>query len=205
MGHAQFFIKLCDCNRVNCTNYRRGSNLAFFKLYTNMVGKNVQKCVHSLLLQFPEKNDLPEWNLTVSNHQRCQINKRINNELHKEKGGVWVDASHQMECQGFWLFPGLHIVGCSTDNGIFNGQLYTVLGIENDKITLSIYGTDDEIILCMCHIKVIKPAHAITFYSCQGRTLRGRVRLYIQHPKITTTHLIVGLSRAVCPSLIDCV
>ena len=55
MGHAQFFIRLCDCNRVNFTNYRRGSNLAFFKLYTNMVGKNVQKCMHSLLLQFPEK------------------------------------------------------------------------------------------------------------------------------------------------------
>merc|ERR1711894_759122 len=110
-----------------------------------------------------------------------------------------------MDCQGSWLFPDLHIVGCSTDNGIFNGQLYTVLGIEHDKITLSIYGTDDEIILCMCHIKAIKTAHAITFYSCQGRTLRGRVRMYVQHPKITTTHLIVGLSRAVCPSLIDCV
>ena len=124
--------------------------------------------MHSLLLQCPEKNDLPEWNLTVSNHQRCQINKRINNELHKGSGGIWVDASHQMDCQGFWLFPGLHIVGCSTDNGIFNGQLYTVLDIENNKTTFSIYGTDDEIILYVCHIKAIKPAHAITFYSCQG-------------------------------------
>ena len=170
-----------------------------------MVGNNAQKCMHSILLQFPGKDDLPKWNLTVNNHQRCQINKRINNEMYKERGGVWVDASHQMDCQGFWLFPGIHIVGCSTDNGIFNGQLYTVLGIEDDKINLSIYGTDDEIILCMCHIKAIKPAHAITFYSCQGRTLRGRVRLYVQHSKITTTHLIVGLSRAVCPTLIDCV
>ena len=101
MEHAQCFIRLCDCNRVNFTNYRRGSNLASFKLSTHMVGKNAQKCMHSLLLQNQEKDDLPERNLTVNNHQRCQINKRINNDLHTGKGGVWVDANHHMDCQGF--------------------------------------------------------------------------------------------------------
>ena len=117
---------------------------------------------------------------------------------------MFVDAAHQLDCQGFWLFPGLRVVGCSTDNGLFNGQLYTVLEVA-PKVKLQTYGGNDEVTIDMCHIRCIKPAHAITYYSCQGRTLRGRVRLYVQHSKVTTTHLIVGLSRAVCPTLIDCV
>ena len=94
--------------------------------------------MQTLIKQFPEKNDLAEWNLTVSNHQRRQLNKQINNELHKQKGGIWIDAAHQLGYQGFWLFPGLHFVGCSTDNGIYNGQLYTVLNSESNKISLSV-------------------------------------------------------------------
>ena len=102
------------------------------------------------------------------------------------------------------MFPGLHVVGCSTDNGIYNGQLYTVSSVDG-KVQLQTYGGDDTVALDMCHIRSVKPAHAITYYSCQGRTLRGRIRLYVQHPQITTTHLVVGLSRAVDPGLTDCV
>ena len=72
---------------------------------------------------------------------------------HKQKGGIWIDAAHQLECQGCWLFPCLHIVGCSTDNGIYNGQFYTVVNIEGNNVGLLIYGADDEHTLHMCHIK----------------------------------------------------
>ena len=204
MEHAPFFMRLCDHNRINFTTYRRGDNVEFFKLYTGMIGKCVARCTRSVLRQFPCKADIPEWSLTVSNQERRRINKEINEEMHKTRGGVFVDAAHQLDCQGFWLFPGLHVVGCSTDNGLFNGQLYTVLEVA-PKVKLQTYGGNDEVTIDMCHIRCIKLAHAITYYSCQGRTLRGRVRLYVQHSKVTTTHLIVGLSRAVCPTLIDCV
>ena len=147
---------------------------------------------------------MPEFSLTVSNKQRRAINLEINAEMHKTKGGTWVPAAHQLDCQGFWLFEGLNVVGCTTDNGIFNGQLYTVVSTI-DKIILQQDSGDETVELKSCNIRCIKPAHAITFYSCQGRTLRGRIRLHVQHAKITTTHLIVGLSRAVCPTLIDCV
>ena len=30
---SPFFVRLCDCNRVNFAKYRRGDDLAFFKLY----------------------------------------------------------------------------------------------------------------------------------------------------------------------------
>ena len=92
--------------------------------------------------------------------------------MHKTRGGVFVDAAHQLDCQGFWLFPGLHVVGCSTDNGLYNGQLYTVLEVA-PKVKLQTYGGNDEVTIDMCHIRCIKPTHAITYYSCRGRTLRG--------------------------------
>ena len=152
-------MHLCDCNRVNFTTYRRGDNLEFFKLYTGMVGKHARKCTVSMLQQFPQQCTLPEWSLTVSNQERRRINKQINEYLHKTEGGTWVDAAHQLDCQGFWQFAGLHVVGCSTDNGIYNGQLYTVLDV-GGKVRLTTYSGGDGISLDMCHIRSVKPAHA---------------------------------------------
>ena len=51
--------------------------------------------------------------------------------------------------------------------------------------------------------KCLRPAHALCYYSAQGRTLKGRVRLWLGHPRIETTHLIVGLSKATSPELVD--
>ena len=95
-------------------------------------------------------------------------------------------------------------MGCATDAGIYNGQLYTVMAASKDLIKLQVYNGSDEVDINMCNVRNLKPAHAITYYSSQGRTLKGRVRLYVQHPKMTTTHLIVGLSRATDPDLVDC-
>ena len=38
-GEAQFFITLCDCNRVNFTTYRRGSNLDFLSYTPVWLGR----------------------------------------------------------------------------------------------------------------------------------------------------------------------
>ena len=199
---SQFFMRLSDCNRVNFTTYRRGTDISFFKLYTGMIGQNVESCVSKCLQQFPQQPGLPNFCLTVSNNQRRKLNQEINEELHNTHGGIWIDSELQQDNQGFWCFVGMPLVGCATDGGCFNGQLYTVLA--TNPLRLQIYGTDDSIQLDLCHIRNIRPAHCITFYSAQGRTLRGRVRLYVRHCKVTTTHLIVGLSRATCPSLIEC-
>ena len=168
-----------------------------------MVNKPFATCMRQVMQRFPKKPGLPDWSLTVSNAERRKINKHINDQLHNSKGGIWVEAAHQLDRQGFWLFPSLHVVGCATDAGIYNGQLYTVMAASKDLIKLQVYNGSDEVDINMCNVRNVKPAHAITYYSCQGRTLKGRVRLYVQHPKMTTTHLIVGLSRATSPDLVD--
>ena len=55
MEDAAFFMRLCDCNRVNFTTYRRDGNLEFFKLYTGLMGKHVRRCTASVLQQSPAK------------------------------------------------------------------------------------------------------------------------------------------------------
>ena len=95
-----------------------------------------------------------------------------------------------------------HLVGCTTDAGIVNGQLYQVVDTEPVP-TLQMLGTAETVHLT--DPRCVKPAHCLCFYSAQGRTLRGRVRLMISHPKTTTVAVIVGLSRATSPELIDTV
>ena len=172
-----------------------------------MVGTHALAAKRMVLRMFPVKAGLPDWHLTVSNNHRRSLNKQINDELHNTEGGVWIDAAHQVDGQGFWCSENLRVVGCATDHGVYNGQLYTVVRVSPQQVRLHVYNndaTDNVVDLSLCNIRAVRPAHAITYYNGQGRTLRGRVRLYVQHPKITTTHVIVGLSRAVCPSLIDC-
>ena len=120
------------------------------------------------------------------------------------KRDVWIDKSDQTDGQGFWLFPGLHLIGCTTTRGVFNGQLYAVASITETHVTLRVLDSDQEVALLREEgLKCLRPAHALCFYSAQGRTLRGRVRLWLGHKRIEITHLIVGLSRATSPELVD--
>ena len=142
------------------------------------------------------------WTLTVSHKQRRLINLKVNELIYKRNPqGIKIEADQQVDRQGFWLMKDQHLVGCTTDAGIVNGQLYRV--VETEPPTLQILDTEE--IVQLTDPRCVKPAHCLCFYSAQGRTLRGRVRLMISHPKITTTAIIVGLSRATSPELIDTV
>ena len=95
------------------------------------------------------------------------------------------------------------MIGCTTTRGVFNGQLYAVASITETHVTLRVLDSDQEVALLREEgLKCLRPAHALCFYSAQGRTLRGRVRLWLGHKRIETTHLIVGLSRATSPELV---
>ena len=108
-----------------------------------------------------------------------------------------MEPTEQIDKQGFWLIPGCHVIGCQTDDGIVNGQLYVV----KENRALQLLDRSEEVQLT--DARCIRPWHCLCYYSSQGRTLRGRVRLMVSHPKISTTAIIVGLSRATSPELID--
>ena len=100
--------------------------------------------------------------------------------------------------------PGLHLIGCTTTRGVFNGQLYAVSSITETSVVLCVLDSEQQVAMPREEgLKCLRPAHALCYYAAQGRTLRGRVRLWVDHPRLTTTHLIVGLSRATAPELVD--
>mgnify|MGYP002809688238 CR=1 FL=1 len=45
----------------------------------------------------------------------------------------------------------------------------------------------------------------MTYASCQGRTLAGRLRLEVDSVHMTTRHLYVGISRATAADLVEVV
>jgi len=207
--NSAMFKRLCGSNRVNFTTYRRGDDRAFFDLYTTMVDRPVAECLAEVKARFPTKPGHALWNLVVSNRRRKRLNAQLNAAAFREAslreqggGGLWVDKAEQVDGQGFWLFPGLHLIGCATERGIFNGQLYTVVSVA-EAVVLRVLDSDREVECDAAGVKCLKPARALCYYAAQGRTLRGRVRLWVDHPRLTTTHLIVGLSRATAPELVD--
>ena len=87
---------------------------------------------------------------------------------------------------------------------MFNGQLYAVASITETHVALRVLDSDQEVALLREEgLKCLRPAHAPRYYLAQGRTLRGRVRLWLGHKRIETTHLIVGLSRATSSERVD--
>ena len=137
----------------------------------------------------------------MSNRHRKRLNAQLNAKASLGRRDVWIDKTDQVDGQGFWLFLGLHLVGRATARGIFNGQLYTAASIA-EAVVLRVLDSEQEVELLREEVKCLKPARALSFYSAQGRTLRGRVRLWVDHPRLSTTRLIVGLSRATSPELV---
>ena len=71
----------------------------------------------------------------------------------------------------------MNVIGVQTESNIVNGQLYKVL----DTKTLQVLGTHETVQLN--DMRCIRPAHCLVFYSSQGKTLLGRVRLCVGHKK----------------------
>jgi hypothetical protein len=54
-------------------------------------------------------------------------------------------------------------------------------------------------------VRSLRLASALTYASCQGLTLKGRVRLETDSPNMTLRHLYVGISRATAADLVEVV
>ena len=72
------------------------------------------------------------WTLTVSHKQRRLDNLKVNELIHNRipQGGCMSKQISRYTDMGFWLMKDQHLVGCTTDAGIVNGQLYKVVATE---------------------------------------------------------------------------
>ena len=106
-----------------------------------------------------------------------------------------------------WLHPGLKTVAhlCGKQRGVCNSAFYTILAMGETTVRVLCELTQKELELPWDFVKQkLRLCYAITQASCQGMTLRGRVRIY-DHPRLTRRGLYVCASRATAADLLEVV
>ena len=103
--------------------------------------------------------------------------------------------------QALWCWPGQELCGFS--GKVKRGLLYNVQTVSDEDITVS---PGEGLSIRLTHkqaVHMLRPSYAMTYASCQGLTLRDRVRLETRSPCLTLKHLYVGVSRATAASLLE--
>ena len=144
----------------------------------------------------------PDVCLVLSHAQRVQINERENTRLapadavvieRQAPGAPTTNAPQTMR-----VWPGLRLVGAG--GKVAKGTFVRVAEADAERVTLD--GGQQ-----FAHAELLRHTrlcHAITYASCQGLTLRGRVWLLdagTQH--FNLRHLYVGASRATSSELLS--
>ena len=143
-----------------------------------------------------------DWTLTMSHRRRVAINA-VRNRASKPPDAIHFrykavsGKAVANEPQSMWVWPGLQLIGAG--GKCQKGILTTVVACSETEIELSTGVKLDPQQL----IRSTRLAAALTYASCQGLTLPGRVRLETDSPNMTIRHLYVGCSRATRADLLE--
>jgi hypothetical protein len=217
---SAFLRRLCGCRRFELTVNRR-SDSELFDFYAPICrgGSKEHEPLSSLVEdargRFPVKSsDLDvKWHLTISNRARIELNRRVNEheaQQYSNRTGETAEflpgpADSELQ-QGFYLFPGLRLVGSKTEEGVKNGVFYTVLvPRDGNKTVLQTVGAESTVRIFTNKLTAhVRPAAALTYFGSQGRTLDGTVKLHdTRSPFFTRRHLVVGVGRATSAQLVQ--
>ena len=149
----------------------------------------------------PAGGEHPDVCLVISHAHRVQVNERENRHLapadavvieHASPGAPTTNAPQTMR-----VWPGLRLVGAG--GKVAKGTFVRVAEVDAERVALDggLQFTHAEL------LRHTRLCHAITYASCQGLTLRGRVWLLdcgTQH--FNLRHLYVGASRATSSELL---
>ncbi len=202
---SDMLLEMCGGNRLTLTENRR-SDARLFDFYTGLgsgtpAARPIREALSEARALFPKTKQIPDVTLTMS-HKRRVILNRMHNQWHKPDGALYIRAPPATRAgnqpQSMWVWSGLRVIGAG--GKCLKGLFYTVRGVTEDQVILE--G------LTLSHpeaVRSLRLAYALTFASCQGLTLPGRVRLETESPHMTIRHLYVGISRATAAGLVEVV
>jgi hypothetical protein len=216
---SAFLRGLCSGRRFILTTNRR-SDAELFDFYSPICRGGarehapIQELLAEARLRFPlvGSSEEVDWHLCVSNKARIAINRQVNEhqaacyEATTGLPALVLDPPEKSNLQQeIRLFPGLVLVGNATEDGVKNGVFYRVVEIAETKVTLQLMDTDETIKVWLDKITTrLRPAAALTYFSSQGRTLKGRVRLLDTKCRhFSPRHLAVGVGRATGARLVQ--
>jgi hypothetical protein len=170
--------------------------------------------------------ETPAHALVMSHRKRVLINGLMTELFDRQQPGARqlvpqssVPGANQP--QAFWCYPG-QLLEARVPSGklLLNGVFYTVREISADRVVLDMHARyraprhndlgepvphtarlDREEIGLELSLSqaahLLRPTHAMSYPSAQGRTMDVPVLLLdVNHPHFTTRHLIMGLGRA---------
>ena len=202
--HDSRLLKLwCDCTEFRLTQYRRGKDRSFADWFCRAreLGDDAMAEARA---KFPPKPGDADWNLVMSHHRRRQLNASIQARLAEGQKTVRV-AGGCAESQDYDLFAGTRLVGCNSERpGIVNGALLVALRV-GPECLLQDEETGEQVAVPLKRLNYhTRLRHALTLAACQGRTLKGRVRLWDgDSVHMTPAHIYVAASRATSPELFE--
>ena len=100
--------------------------------------------------------------------------------------------------QSMWVWSGMSLIGAG--GRCLKGLFYDVEGVDEDGVILNTGRLSHQ----EC-VRSLRLPYALTYASCQGLTLKGRIRLETDSPNMTLRHLYVGISRATAADLVEVV
>ena len=216
LQNSHMLLEMCDGNRLTLTENKR-SDAKLFDFYTGLRcgeadARDLQEALADARALFPKIDDLDPANevdancahfvLTMSHKRRVFVNREQNQRL-KPSEAIFIRAPVATRSgnqpQSMWIWPGIQLIGAG--GKCLKGLFYTVETIMDDVLFLN---TGQKLTRGEC-VKSLRLAYALTYASCQGLTLKGRVRLETDSPIMTLRHLYVGISRATAANLVEVV
>jgi hypothetical protein len=192
------------CRLLLTDNVR--SDAALFDFYVGLgVGtanpRDLSEALEEARLRFPRREGAPDYTLVLSHQTRMAVNK-LHNQALKPPEAVFYRAPGGKRgenlAQHMWLYAGQELIGAG--GRVRKGLFVTVMSVDEDRVILD----DGTTLTREQALASLRLAHAITYASCQGLTLRGRVRLgETAHPAFTLRHLYVGSSRCTAFELLE--
>ena len=187
MADTNALKMLCGYNRVEFKVYHRG-NADLYSFWRGLLDLPVAEAVALARARFPRLPDEPKWHLVVSNAHRVSLLRKCG------ASGTPVETFDGLLEVG----PGSRMVGRQKSKRVVNGLFYEVVALD---LLRDEFGK--EIQVEPCEFLNLSVATALVYYSSQGRTLDGRVRLHVSSRHMSTRALVVGLQRCTHTDLID--
>ena len=206
LENSDLLRELCP-HRITLVENKR-SDPPLFEWYASLIpgGSRYELSMCQVLAEaraaFPPEDGHARWNLVISHARRLRINRALNlAEEHPDR--VLVASGGKGDGEDWWCFPGLVLIGALKTGRVTKGLMYTVSAVSETHVVLE----DGEISLTHhAASHALRLTYAITYASCQGLTLPGRLRLWdTRSPHFSRKHLFVGLSRATAADFVEVV
>ena len=214
LQRSDLVLELAGANRTELKVNMRSDPTIFEFIRGLKIDEPDEVPVHLAVAQakalFPATGQRADYTLVMSHRRRIELNAwqnqldRVDRAAGGETDAVEIKVTTKIQLdnnrpQNMWIWPGQRLVGAG--NKVPKGCFVTVQSADEDKVVL-----DTGLSLSHQHCSTsLRLCHALTFASCQGLTLRGRVLLETKSGHLTSRHLYVGISRGTRHDLVEVV